>query len=179
MTPTKYRAGGAALEIRFAIGQCTLGAILVAATEKGVCAVLLGDDPGELARELERRFPQADIRGAAPSFERLVSQVVGLIEQPRRGAKLPLDIRGTAFQERVWQALRRIPVGKTASYSEIARIIEAPKAARAVARACATNSLAILIPCHRVVRSDGDLSGYRWGVERKRELLARERRPKG
>jgi AraC family transcriptional regulator, regulatory protein of adaptative response / methylated-DNA-[protein]-cysteine methyltransferase len=174
MTPTTFRAGGRDLEIRFAIGACTLGAILVAATPRGVCAILLGDDPQELAHDLERRFPRAQLIGADAAFEQLVAQVVGLVEQPRVGAALPLDIRGTAFQQRVWKALRRIPAGKTATYAEIAARIGAPKAVRAVAQACAANALAVAIPCHRVVRTGGDLSGYRWGVERKRALLDRE-----
>jgi AraC family transcriptional regulator of adaptative response/methylated-DNA-[protein]-cysteine methyltransferase len=174
MTPSSYRAGGSEAEIRFAIGACTLGAILVAATARGVCAILLGDDPEALAHDLERRFPRAQLIGADPAFERLVAQVVGLVEQPRVGTKLPLDIRGTAFQQRVWKALSRIPAGKTASYSEIASRIGAPRSVRAVAQACAANALAVAIPCHRVVRTDGALSGYRWGVERKRALLARE-----
>jgi AraC family transcriptional regulator of adaptative response/methylated-DNA-[protein]-cysteine methyltransferase len=174
MTPTKYRAGGADMDIRFAIGECSLGSLLVAATKLGVCAILMGDDPEELAHELERRFPRAQLIGADPAFEQLVAQVVGLVEKPRAGVDLPLDIRGTAFQQRVWQTLREIPVGTTASYSDIAGAIGAPKAVRAVAQACAANALAVAIPCHRVVRRDGNLSGYRWGVERKRALLARE-----
>jgi len=174
MTPTRYRAGGADLEIRFAIGACSLGAILVAATPRGVCSIMLGDDPEALAHDLERRFPKATLVGADPAFERLVAQVVGLVEQPRLGSALPLDIRGTAFQQRVWKALCRIPAGETASYAEIATRIGAPKATRAVAQACGANPLAVAIPCHRVVRTGGDLSGYRWGVERKRALLDRE-----
>jgi AraC family transcriptional regulator of adaptative response/methylated-DNA-[protein]-cysteine methyltransferase len=174
MTPTKYRAGGSDLEIRFAIGQCSLGSILVAATARGVCAISLGDDPEALVHDLERRFPRAQLLGADAAFEQLVAQVVGLVEQPRLGGTLPLDIRGTAFQQRVWKALRKIPAGKTASYADIARKIGAPRAVRAVAQACAANALAVAIPCHRVVRTDGDLSGYRWGVERKRALLDRE-----
>jgi AraC family transcriptional regulator of adaptative response/methylated-DNA-[protein]-cysteine methyltransferase len=174
MTPTKYRDGGSDLEIRFAIGECSLGAILVAATARGVCAILLGDDPEALSHDLEQRFPRARLVGADAAFEQLVAQVVGLVEQPRIGTRLPLDIRGTAFQQRVWKALRRIPAGKTASYAQIASRIGAPRAVRAVAQACAANALAVAIPCHRVVRTDGDLSGYRWGVERKRALLDRE-----
>jgi AraC family transcriptional regulator, regulatory protein of adaptative response / methylated-DNA-[protein]-cysteine methyltransferase len=177
MTPSRYRAGGADLAIRFAIGACSLGAILVAATERGVCAILLGDDPEELAHDLERSFPRARLVGADGEFEALVATVIGLVEEPQRGARLPLDIRGTAFQQRVWTALRKIPAGTTASYAAIARSIGAPRAVRAVAQACAANRLAVAIPCHRVVRTDGDLSGYRWGVERKRALLAREARP--
>jgi len=171
MTPTTYRAGGAGMEIRFALGQCSLGAILVAASERGVCAILLGDDPDDLARDLQDRFPRAAMIGGDAGFERWVAKVVGFVEAPKLGLDLPLDLRGTAFQQRVWQALREIPAGDTASYLEIARRIGSPKAARGVARACAANALAVAIPCHRVVRSDGGLSGYRWGVERKRALL--------
>ncbi|XXS88781.1 bifunctional DNA-binding transcriptional regulator/O6-methylguanine-DNA methyltransferase Ada [Sorangium sp. So ce362] len=174
MTPTRYRAGGAQMEIRFAIGECSLGSILVAATAQGVCAILLGDDPEALAHDLERRFPRADLIGADAGFEQLVAKVVGLVESPRASVELPLDVRGTAFQQRVWQALRDIPAGTTASYAEIAGAIGAPRAVRAVAQACAANALAVAIPCHRVVRNDGRLSGYRWGVERKRALLDRE-----
>ena len=177
MTPTAYRKGGPGVAIRFAIGQCTLGAILVAASERGVCAILLGDDPEALVHDLEQRFPRAELVGDDPGFEQRVAQVVGLVEQPRLGTELPLDIRGTAFQQRVWKALSRIPAGKTASYVQIASRIGAPRAVRAVAQACAANALAVAIPCHRVVRTDGDLSGYRWGVERKRALLDREARP--
>lgn len=176
MTPTRYRAGGEGMTIRFAIGDSSLGAILVAATERGVCAILLGDDPEELVHDLERRFPRAELIGADPDFDALVAKVVGLIEHPNIGASLPLDIRGTAFQQRVWQALQKIPPGSTATYTEIAKRIGAPEAARAVAGACAANPLAVAVPCHRVVRTDGGLSGYRWGVERKRALLEREKR---
>ena len=175
MHPRDYRGGGRGQRIRFAIGQCTLGAILIARSERGICAISLGDDPDTLARELQDRFPQAELIGGDVAFERLVAQVVGLVETPASAAPgLPLDIRGTAFQERVWRALQAIPPGHTASYADIAARIGQPKAIRAVARACATNTLAVAIPCHRVVRRDGDLAGYRWGVERKRELLRRE-----
>jgi AraC family transcriptional regulator of adaptative response/methylated-DNA-[protein]-cysteine methyltransferase len=174
MTPTSYRAGGAGAEIRFAIGQCSLGAILVARSERGVCAILMGDDPDVLVRDLQDRFAQARLVGGDAAFEQWVAQVIGFVEVPRTGLHLPLDLRGTAFQQRVWQALRDIPSGQTASYTEIADRIGAPKAVRAVAQACAANPLAVAIPCHRVVRSDGSLSGYRWGVERKRALLERE-----
>lgn len=176
MTPTSYRAGGANTEIRFAIGECTLGAILVAQSERGVCAILMGDDPDALARNLQDRFPRASLIGGDSAFEQLVATVVGFVEAPGKGLDLPLDIRGTAFQQRVWQALRQIPAGQTASYTEIARRIGAPKSVRAVAGACAANALAVAIPCHRVVRNDGGLSGYRWGVERKRALLDNEAR---
>jgi AraC family transcriptional regulator of adaptative response/methylated-DNA-[protein]-cysteine methyltransferase len=176
MTPRNYRAGGATMRIRFAVGACSLGSILVAATERGVCAVLLGDDPTRLLHDLELRFPRADLVGGDRSFGRWVARVVGLVERPETSAALPLDVRGTAFQERVWRALSRIPVGATRSYAELARAIGAPRSARAVAGACAANPLAVLIPCHRVVRTDGDVSGYRWGIERKRRLIAREAR---
>ncbi len=174
MTPTNYRAGGTNMDIRFAVGECSLGSILVATSDRGVCAILLGDDPDELARELQDRFPRAMLIGGDAGFEELVAKVVGLVESPRLGLDLPLDVRGTAFQQRVWQALRKIPAGKTVSYTEIAKRIGVPKSVRAVAQACSANPLAVAIPCHRVVRHDGGLSGYRWGVERKRALLERE-----
>ncbi|RKH19229.1 bifunctional DNA-binding transcriptional regulator/O6-methylguanine-DNA methyltransferase Ada [Corallococcus praedator] len=174
MTPTNFRAGGANTEIRFAIGECTLGPILVASSDRGVCAILMGEDPDALAKDLQDRFPQATLVGGDAAFERLVSRVVGFVEAPGVGLDLPLDVRGTAFQQRVWQALREIPVGTTASYTDIAERIGAPKSVRAVAQACGANALAVAIPCHRVVRHDGALSGYRWGVERKRALLDRE-----
>ncbi|MFM0718948.1 bifunctional DNA-binding transcriptional regulator/O6-methylguanine-DNA methyltransferase Ada [Paraburkholderia strydomiana] len=169
-----YRAGGAGAVIRFAIGQCSLGAILVAQSQRGICAILLGEDPDLLARDLQDQFPKAEIIGCDGEFEQLIAQVVGFIEAPSIGFHLPLDVQGTAFQERVWRALREIPPGTTVSYAEIATRIGSPKAVRAVAQACATNHIAVAIPCHRVVRRDGDISGYRWGVERKRELLRRE-----
>jgi len=174
MTPSAFRAGGGGASIRFAIGQCWLGAILVAATEKGVCAILLGDDPEALLRDLQDRFPKAQFIGGDAEFEQMIGKVIGFIETPRRGLDLPLDIRGTAFQQRVWQALREIPAGMTASYAEIAARIGKPKAVRAVAQACAANAIAVAIPCHRVVRTDGALSGYRWGIARKRALIDRE-----
>lgn len=175
MRPSDYKAGGTNAAIRFAVGQCSLGAILVAQSQRGVCAILLGDDPAALVRELEDRFPKAELIGGDGAFEGLVARVVGLVEAPRVGLDLPLDIRGTAFQERVWRALRDIPPGRTLSYTELAQRIGAPRSVRAVAQACAANTLAIAIPCHRVVRADGQLAGYRWGVERKRTLLERER----
>ncbi|MBA4284226.1 MAG: bifunctional DNA-binding transcriptional regulator/O6-methylguanine-DNA methyltransferase Ada [Xanthomonadaceae bacterium] len=174
MTPSDYRAGGTNTEIRFAIGECSLGAILVAASARGICAILLGDDPDALARDLQDRFPKASLIGADAGFEATVARVVGLVEAPRLGHDLPLDVRGTAFQQRVWQALREIPAGQTASYAEVAQRIGAPTSMRAVAQACGANALAVAIPCHRVVKSDGALSGYRWGVARKRSLLDRE-----
>jgi len=175
MTPTDYRKGGANLKIHFAVGQCFLGAILVAQSPRGVCAILLGEDPDRLVQSLQDQFHCATLIGGDANFERLMAQVVGFVEAPKLGLNLPLDLQGTAFQQRVWQALRQIPPGSTASYAEIAQRIGAPTASRAVALACAANSLAVAIPCHRVVRSDGALSGYRWGVERKRALLTRER----
>ena len=174
MTPTQYRAGGTNEEIRFAIGQSSLGAILVASSAKGVVAILTADDPDELARDLQDRFPKARLVGGDQDYEALVARVVGLVEAPTLGLDLPLDVRGTAFQQRVWQALQNIPAGKTASYADIAVQIGLPKAVRAVAGACAANNIAVAIPCHRVVRSDGSLSGYAWGVERKRRLLQAE-----
>ncbi|MGI8508248.1 MAG: bifunctional DNA-binding transcriptional regulator/O6-methylguanine-DNA methyltransferase Ada [Gemmatimonadaceae bacterium] len=174
MTPTDFRSGGNGTSVRFAVGECSLGSIIVAATDKGVCAILLGDDPDTLVRDLEDRFPKAQLIGGDADFEQLVARVVGFVEAPALGLDLPLDVRGTAFQQRVWQALREIPAGSTTSYTEVAARIGAPKAARAVAQACASNSIAVAIPCHRVVRRDGALSGYRWGVERKRSLLDRE-----
>jgi AraC family transcriptional regulator of adaptative response/methylated-DNA-[protein]-cysteine methyltransferase len=174
MTPSRYRAGGTHTAIRFAIAQCSLGAILVAASERGVCAILMGDDPDALARDLQDRFPRASLLGGDAEFEQVVAKVIAFVEAPARGLDLPLDVRGTAFQQRVWQALQEIPVGATLSYTDVAQGIGMPKAVRAVAGACAANALAVAIPCHRVVRIDGDLSGYRWGVARKRALLARE-----
>ena len=176
MTPSEFRSGGSDTDIFFAIGECSLGSILVATSQKGVCAILLGDDPARLVRDLQDQFPQANLIGNQKQYEAMVAKVVGFVEHPGIGLDLPLDIRGTAFQQRVWKALRDIPVGKTASYSQIAKKIRAPKSVRAVAGACASNSLAVAIPCHRVVRTNGSLSGYRWGVERKRTLLQREAR---
>lgn len=176
MTPTTFRAGGKNMQLRFAIGKCSLGAILVAASDKGIAAILLGDDPEALVRDLEERFPKSELIGGDQKFEDVVARTIALIEAPGSAFDLPLDVRGTAFQHRVWQALREIPVGSTLSYSELAERIGLPKAVRAVAAACAANRIAVAIPCHRVVRNDGGLSGYRWGVERKRELLSREQR---
>ncbi|MEZ0316736.1 MAG: methylated-DNA--[protein]-cysteine S-methyltransferase, partial [Methylophilaceae bacterium] len=178
MTPSNYRAGGINTEIRFAIGECALGSILVASSKIGVCAIFLGDDPDRLVRDLQDAFPRARLIGGDQDYEQLAARVVGYIEAPDSNSEqfrhLPLDIRGTAFQQRVWQALREIPAGKTVSYTDIAQLIGSPKAIRAVAGACAANTLAVAIPCHRVVRNDGAISGYRWGVERKRELLKME-----
>lgn len=174
MTPRRYRAGGSGEAIRFAVAGCSLGALLVAATDKGICAILLGDDPEPLVRDLQDRFPKAELIGAEPGFEATVAQVVAFVEAPRIGLDLPLDLRGTAFQQRVWQALRSIPAGRTVGYAELAAQLGMPQGARAVAGACAANAVAIAVPCHRVVRNDGSISGYRWGVDRKRTLLERE-----
>jgi AraC family transcriptional regulator, regulatory protein of adaptative response / methylated-DNA-[protein]-cysteine methyltransferase len=174
MTPSAFRSGGAGAKISFAIGQCSLGSILVACSDKGICAIFLGDDPDALARDLQDRFSKAELIGGDAAFEALIAKVVGLVEQPARAFDVPLDVQGTAFQQRVWQALRDIPAGTTESYTEIARRIGAPKSVRAVAGACAANKIAVAIPCHRVVRNDGTMSGYRWCVERKRALLKKE-----
>ncbi len=174
MAPQRFRSGGKGEVIRFAVGECSLGAILVASSEIGVCGIMLDEDPEVLVAELQHRFPQARLVGGDGNYENLVAKVVGLVEQPQLGLDLPLDVRGTAFQQRVWQALREIPAGSTLSYADVACKIGSPKSVRAVAGACGANHIAIAIPCHRVVRTDGNLSGYRWGVERKRTLLARE-----
>ena len=174
MTPSDFRSGGTDADMRFAVGECSLGSILVAASDKGIAAILFGDDPETLVHDLEDRFPKANLIGGDRAFEDVMAKVVGLVEAPEVGLALPLDVRGTAFQHRVWRALREIPVGTTATYREIAEKIGMPKAVRAVAAACAANKIAVAIPCHRVVRNDGSLSGYRWDVERKRRLLDRE-----
>ena len=174
MSATSFRKGGEDTTIFFAIGESSLGSILVGTTNKGVCAIFLGDRPGDLIEELESRFPHANLVGDDHGYRELVAKVVQLVEAPHLGTDLPFDIRGTAFQQRVWQALQKIPAGTVSTYSEVAKEIGSPTAVRAVASACAANALAVAIPCHRVVRGDGSLSGYRWGVERKRKLLARE-----
>ncbi len=170
----RLHGGGKGEVIRFAIGEWSLGTILVASSEKGICGITLGDDPEFLLADLRHRFQKAEFIGGEGCYEELVAKVVGFVETPQLGLDLPLDVRGTVFQQRVWQALREIPAGSTASYSQIAGKIGSPKAVRAVAGACAANSIAVAIPCHRVVRHDGHLSGYRWGVDRKRILLQRE-----
>ncbi len=174
MSPAQARRGGEGETVRFAVGQSSLGAILVAATEKGICSIALGDDPELLVRALETRFSAATLVGDDPAFAAVVSKVVGFVESPRDALDLPLDIRGSAFQERVWRALTSIAPGETRSYTEIAEAIGQPSAVRAVASACAANEIAVVIPCHRVVRASGGLSGYRWGIERKAALLERE-----
>lgn len=176
MSPTAYRSGGARETLHFAVGECSLGTILVASSAKGVVCVTLGDEADLLVEDLQDRFPAATLVGADADYEQVIAQVVGMVESPGTGLDLPLDVRGTAFQQRVWQALRAIPAGQTRSYSEIARDIGQPTSARAVARACGANAIAVAIPCHRVVRQDGALSGYRWGIARKRSLLEAERK---
>lgn len=179
MSPSQYRRGGHDADIRFAVGQCSLGAILVAESTRGICAISLGDDADTLVRELQDRFPNASLVGDDADFMTRVATIVGWVEAPATlpatwPPSLPLDIRGTAFQQRVWQALRALPPGRTVTYSELAAALGQPRAVRAVAHACAANTIAVMIPCHRVVRRDGQLAGYRWGVERKRALIARE-----
>lgn len=175
MSAKTYRQGGKATEIHYATGECSLGCCLVAISERGICAVLLGDDEPALIDELQRSFPAARFLPADAAFSQQIAAVVASLNQPTTALSLPLDIRGTAFQQQVWQALRAIPVGETRSYQQVAQSIGNPQAVRAVASACAANRLAILVPCHRVVRGDGSLSGYRWGVARKAALLQREK----
>lgn len=176
MTPSAFRRGGKDALIRVAIAECSLGLVTVAATDRGVCAILFGDDTQALIADVQSRFPKAELTLGDAAFGDIVAKVVNHVEAPSKGLDLPLDIKGTAFQQRVWEALRKIPCGETATYAEVAAEIGAPGSARAVARACASNKLAVAVPCHRVVAAGGDLSGYRWGVGRKRQLLERERR---
>ena len=175
MIRTASQTSTDATTLRFAVKECSLGSVLVAASDKGICAIFLGDDPAALARELRNRFPKARLVDGEATLGPWVAEVVGLVEQPALSLALPLDIHGTAFQMRVWKALREVPPGSTASYSDIARRIGQPTAVRAVAQACAANPIAIAVPCHRIVRTDQSLSGYRGGVERKAELLKREK----
>ncbi|PCI64753.1 MAG: bifunctional DNA-binding transcriptional regulator/O6-methylguanine-DNA methyltransferase Ada [Kordiimonadales bacterium] len=177
MTASNYKAGGQGAKICYATGVSWLGPVLIAATEKGICSILFGNDDAGLVADLRTRFDKATLEPAEPGsdFDRWLVQTLAFIEQPSHGLDLPLDVQGTAFQEQVWRALKEIPAGETASYTEVAARIGNPKSHRAVAKACGANPAAIAIPCHRVVRADGGLSGYRWGVERKRKLLARER----
>ena len=170
-----YRASGTGAALQFAVGECALGSILVAASKQGICSIALGDDPQALVRALQDDFPKARLSAGDKTFQRWVAQVLAFVERPALGLELPLDLQGSAFQQRVWRALREIPCGTTHSYSELARKLGAPKATRAVASACAANRIAVAIPCHRVVRTDGSLSGYRWGVLRKEQLLKSER----
>jgi AraC family transcriptional regulator of adaptative response/methylated-DNA-[protein]-cysteine methyltransferase len=174
MTPSAFRNGAAGLTIRYGIAPCFLGWVVVAATERGICAIQFSNDPKILPAQIQASFPKAALEAAGPDFASLVETVVAFIEQPARGIELPLDIQGTAFQQRVWMALREIPAGRKDCYGQIAERIGQPTAVRAVAQACAANNLAVAIPCHRLVRKDGQLGGYRWGTERKRKLLLRE-----
>jgi AraC family transcriptional regulator, regulatory protein of adaptative response / methylated-DNA-[protein]-cysteine methyltransferase len=174
MTPTTYKTGADGVEIQYAIKPCWLGWILVAATPKGICAIAFGDTPDALTTQLHHQFSNAKFCASDSTFEAWVEQVLAFVETPQKALNLPLDIQGTVFQQQVWKALQTIPVGHTASYAEVACQIGNPKAVRAVARACATNQIAVAIPCHRVVASSGALSGYRWGSDRKRALLERE-----
>jgi AraC family transcriptional regulator of adaptative response/methylated-DNA-[protein]-cysteine methyltransferase len=176
MTPSEYRDGAPEIEVRFAVAETSLGPLLVAATDRGICAIEFGDDPEQLVIAVQERFRGAELSGDDVGFAALVAQVVGLVERPENASELALDIRGTAFQERVWRALQEVPPGRTVTYAELAQRIGSPTSVRAVAGACAANHVAVAVPCHRVIRSDGSLSGYRWGVERKRSLLAREGR---
>jgi AraC family transcriptional regulator, regulatory protein of adaptative response / methylated-DNA-[protein]-cysteine methyltransferase len=174
ITPTEYQQGVHGIGIQFVVKPGWLGWVLIAATQQGICTITLGDTAEALTTLLQHQFPHAQIRESDPTFEDWIEQVIAFVETPQRGLNLPLDIQGTAFQQRVWQALQTIAPGSTSSYSEIAQQIGNPKAVRAVARACASNQLAVVIPCHRVVGSDGSLRGYRWGSDRKRALLERE-----
>ena len=177
MSPSTYRSGARGETIRYAVAPCRLGYVLAAATARGICAILLGDEPRALVAELEQHFPHAVLHAPGRDFDALLRQVIDLVEAPAQSvATLPLDIRGTAFQQRVWNALRCVPPGTTISYAELARRIGSPKAIRAVGSACAANVLAVAVPCHRAVRADGGLSGYRWGIERKRAMIANEAR---
>lgn len=176
MTPTDFRAGGKETEIRFALAKCALGTVLVAATSRGIAAITLGDDAEALLRDLDQRFPKATLVAADPGFEDTITKVIAFMDTPSAALVLPLDVQGTAFQHRVWDALRQIPPGTTITYSQLAERIGKPAAIRAVASACAANPVAIAIPCHRVVHKDGNLAGYRWGIERKRALLDREQK---
>jgi AraC family transcriptional regulator, regulatory protein of adaptative response / methylated-DNA-[protein]-cysteine methyltransferase len=175
MEPSAFRKGGSGAKIQFAVGECKLGSILVASTQRGVCTIALGDDPDLLVQELQDRFSKADLVAGDDSYQTTVATVIRFVDNPRFGLNLPLDLQGTLFQQRVWQALMTIPAGQTATYAEIAAKIGKPNAVRAVAQGCAANTLAVAIPCHRVVRTDGSISGYRWGVERKRALLKHEK----
>lgn len=175
MTPKQYKSGHYTKDIMLAIGECYLGSFLVAQTDKGICDVSLGNNPEKLIYEIQDRFKYANFIAGDKSFEDTVAKVVGLIENPKNNIDLPLDIIGTLFQQKVWQVLKNIPVGTTVSYQQLAEMVGSPKAVRAVASACARNNIAILIPCHRVVRTNGNLGGYRWGIEVKKQLLQQEK----
>ncbi len=174
LKPSAFAKGGTGEAVFFAVGECSLGSLLVAATAKGVCAIELGDSPEDLVEGFQDRFPNADLKGDDPDFERLISEVAGIVDEPWRPLEIPLHVRGTAFQHKLWRALQEIPAGETRTYAQMATQIGRPEAIRAVANACAGNKVAVAIPCHRVVRTGGAISGYRWGVERKQALLRRE-----
>ncbi|WJR79226.1 bifunctional DNA-binding transcriptional regulator/O6-methylguanine-DNA methyltransferase Ada [Bradyrhizobium sp. NP1] len=174
MTPTAFRSGSHGETIHYSLARCYLGWVLVAATERGICSIEFDASSDRLAKQLRSSFPQAEIKQAGREFAATIEKVIQFLDEPGRGLDLPLDIRGTAFQQKVWHALREIPAGQTRTYGDVAQMIGKPRATRAVARACAANKIAVAIPCHRIVRRDGDLSGYRWGVDRKNILLARE-----
>jgi len=176
MSPGSYRKGGAGEHIRYAIAPCALGWIVVAATRKGICAIEFGDGPQMLAERVRTRFPQAEFEPPDDAFDRWLVRLLTYIEQPRGVLDLPLDVQGTVLQRRVWQALQAIPAGQTISYGELAEHLGQPKAHRAVAHACAANPVAVAIPCHRAVRADGRLTGFRWGIARKAALLRREKK---
>jgi AraC family transcriptional regulator of adaptative response/methylated-DNA-[protein]-cysteine methyltransferase len=175
MTPATYRKGGKNMKIGYAISKSSLGRILVGATERGISAVYLGDADATLVEELRGEYPQAEISAAGGSFEQWVKEIVQRVEGNPPRLELPLDLQATAFQRRVWQELQKIPRGSTRTYTQVARALGNPKSVRAVARACATNPVSIVVPCHRVIREDGSLAGYRWGLSRKEQLLAQER----
>jgi AraC family transcriptional regulator, regulatory protein of adaptative response / methylated-DNA-[protein]-cysteine methyltransferase len=178
MKPSRYKNGGASTDMVYAVSECSLGAVLVASSAQGICAILLGDSAEKLLSDLVEMFPRAQISAADKNYKTQVAKVIAMIEAPKVALDLPLDIRGTVFQQKVWQALREIPAGKTLSYAQLAERIGKPKAVRAVASACAANKIAVAIPCHRILRNDGSISGYRWGVERKATLLAMEAKAK-
>jgi AraC family transcriptional regulator of adaptative response/methylated-DNA-[protein]-cysteine methyltransferase len=175
MTPATYRKGGKGMKIGYSITKSALGKVLVAATDRGVSAVYLGDADAKLVEELHEEYPRAELSAAGDSFEKWVKEIVERVEGKPPRVELPLDLQATAFQRRVWQELQQIPRGSTRTYSQVARALGNPKAVRAVARACATNPVSIVVPCHRVIREDGNLAGYRWGLSRKEQLLAQER----
>lgn len=175
LAPQRPRQGNPSETLVYALASSTIGLVLAAWSDRGVCAILLGDDPSHLTADLQARFPSARLVESAADLDRLTSKVVAFIDAPKHGLDLALDMRGTDFQRRVWTALQNVPPGQTVSYLELADRAGCPRSTRAVANACAANAIAVAIPCHRAIRSDGALSGYRWGVERKRRLLENER----
>ncbi|MCR3756052.1 MAG: DNA-binding transcriptional dual regulator/DNA repair protein Ada [Sodalis sp. Psp] len=174
MTFSTHHVGSVDIQIQYVIGRCSLGVILVARSSRGICAIMLGDDVSQLLRELQEKFLHAELMCDVTDYQQLLAQVVSFVDAPQSSFNLPLDICGTVFQKKVWQVLRTIASGQTMSYRQVAEHVSAPRAVRAVANACGSNLLAVAIPCHRVVYADGTLSGYRWGIERKRQLLKKE-----